>query len=277
MVQIPQPLVDSLMGLGLLESEAKIYTAIVLLRRAEVKDLIKFLSLSKPSIYVGMRSLEDRGMIMLMNRKPATYQALPPDIALNVLMTTHQYHKEKALQFIQNLENEFFQDNPPAHLWYTLDRENVELKIRDMLGDAKEKVICSTSGKYLDLIEGCAHRSLGFQIVIMSNGKTIQDRLERVFKHKAGIRTVRKSQVIDIIAAKTAGDRGDKKQSILDELNVLDVDNLFVLIIDDSECLVAPLSLSSNPRSVMVTKNKVMILNIKLMVRMLMATGGSIR
>jgi sugar-specific transcriptional regulator TrmB len=269
MEQIPQPLIDSLMELGLLESEAKIYTAIVLLRRAGVKDLIKFLSLSKPSIYAGIRSLEDRGIVMLMNQKPATYQALPPDVALDVLMRTHQYHKEKSLHLIQSLENEFYQGNPSASLWYTLESKNVEAKIRDMLGDAKEKVICCTSEKYLHLIESNALRTLSFKIVIMSNDKTNQQRLEHIFKNKASIHTVRKTQMINFFAAIGAGDQEDKKQSMLDQLNMMDIDNLFVLIIDDSECLAVPLSLPSNPRKVMVTKNKAMISNIKLLERML--------
>jgi sugar-specific transcriptional regulator TrmB len=269
MEQIPQPLIDSLMGLGLLESEAKIYTAIVLLRRAGVKDLIKFLSLSKPSIYAGMRSLEDRGIIMLIDQKPATYQALPPDVALDVLMRTHQYHKEKSLHLFESLENEFYQGNPSASLWYTLDSNNIEAKISDMLRDAKERVICCTSGKYLDLIESNARRTLSFNIVIMSSDKTIQQRLELVFKNKASIHTVRKSQMINFFAAIGAGDQEDKKESMLDELNMMDIDNLFVLMIDDSECLAVPLSLPSNPRKVIVTKNKAMILNIKLIERML--------
>lgn len=272
MMQIPQSIVDSFMELGLFESEAKIYTAIVLLRQAGVKDIRNSIGLSKPVIYTGLRSLEDRGMIMLTNQKPATYHAMPPPVALDVLMTTHQYHKEKALRLLENLENEFYQDNPPDSLWYTLDRENVEVKIKDMLQDAKEKVLCFTPGKYLDVLESNARRNLGFQIVVMSKDRAIQDRLERVFKVRTSIHTVRKSHIINFFAALNAGDREDKKQSLLEEMNMLDVDNSFILVVDDSECLAIPMSMSSSPRSVIATKNKTMIQNIKLMARMLMAS-----
>ena len=97
MLQIPRPLIDAFTGLGLLESEAKIYTAIVLLHKAEVKDILECLDLSKPSIYAGMRSLEGRGLIMLTNQKPSTYQALPPEIALDLIMTLHHSHKNMAV------------------------------------------------------------------------------------------------------------------------------------------------------------------------------------
>jgi len=272
MIQIPQSLVDSLMELGLFESEAKMYAAIVLLRRAGVKDLRKSLGLSKPVIYAGMRSLEDRGMIMLLNRKPTTYQAMPPAVALDILMTTHQYHKEKALQLIRNLENEFYQGNPPDTLWYTLDKEQVESKIMDMLEAAKEKVMCGTSGKYLDLLQDYARHSLSFHFVIMSKDKAIQNRLELVFKGKANIQTVKKSQLLNFLAAAYSDVRDDKKQSLLDELNMLDVDSMFVLIIDDIEGLLVPMSMSSSPRKAMVIRNKALIQNIKLMFRMLIAS-----
>ena len=51
MEKIPQELVKSLMDLGLLESEAKIYITLVMLNNSEVKKLIDFLGLSKPNTY----------------------------------------------------------------------------------------------------------------------------------------------------------------------------------------------------------------------------------
>ncbi len=269
MVQIPKQLIDALTGLGLLESEARIYTAIVLLGKAEIKDLLEFLSLTKPSIYAGTRSLEERGLIMLTNPKPATYQAIPPEVALDLIMAALRNHREKALYFLHDLENEYKKDNPSTPLWYTLESKSFESKIIEMLDNAREKIYCGTSGKYLDILEKKARTNLSFEIKILSNDNSIQKRLELVFKkNRADIRTIKKSQALNIIADMEAAGRPNKKQTMVEALNNLNFDNTFVLIIDDSECFYIP-PLPDEPLNAMVTKNKAMILNVKLMMRML--------
>lgn len=269
MLQIPRPLIDSFTGLGLLESEAKIYTAIVLLHKAEVKDLLENLDLSKPSIYAGMRSLEERGLIIRTNPKPSTYQAIPPEVALDLIMTLHENHKAKAIRLIHGLENEYKRDNTPASLWYTVDGKSFDSKIKDMLENAKERIYCSTSGKYLDLIESKARSDLNFQLIILSKDNRIQKRLELMFKkNKAEIRTIKKSQVLNVIASMETGGRQDKKQSIVEVLNIFDFDHAFVLIVDDHECFYIP-PIPDGSSYAMTTKNKAMILHIKLMMRTL--------
>ncbi len=47
-LEIPTKLVKSLMELGLLESEAKIYIALAMMENSEVKKLIDFLSYQNP-------------------------------------------------------------------------------------------------------------------------------------------------------------------------------------------------------------------------------------
>jgi len=58
MPKIPRDLVKSLMELGLLESEAKIYITLSMMNTADVKKLINFLGLSKPNTYESLRLLE---------------------------------------------------------------------------------------------------------------------------------------------------------------------------------------------------------------------------
>lgn len=274
MAQIPRPLIASLMGLGFLESEAKIYTAIVLLHRAEVKDLLDFLDLSKPSIYTGMRSLEERGLIMLTSSKPTTYQAIPPEIALDLIMAQQRNHKEKALHLIHSLEIEYARDYPQPALWSAIKSDGIPAKIKDMLEHAREKVYCGTAGKYLGLLEGKARSNLNFQIMVLSKDNTIQKRLELVFnKNRADIQTIKKSKVLNLIADMEAEDRPQRKESVVEALNALDFDHTFVLIVDDTECLYIP-PLPDGSLNAMTTMNRAMILNIKLMMRTMMTSGS---
>nr|WP_054858346.1 helix-turn-helix domain-containing protein [Methanobacterium formicicum] len=96
MNEIPQELIKSLMDLGLLESEAKIYITLAMMNNSEVKTLIEFLGLSKPNTYESLRLLEEKGLVSLINTRPMAYQALPPEIGLEVLLKTHIDAKDKA-------------------------------------------------------------------------------------------------------------------------------------------------------------------------------------
>ena len=104
MDHIPQDLVKSLMDLGLLESEAKIYVALVAMNNSEVKELIDFVGISKPNTYEGLRSLEEKGLINLINGKPITYQAVSPDIGLEILFDTHVKAKDHAKKLFATLD-----------------------------------------------------------------------------------------------------------------------------------------------------------------------------
>ena len=97
MVEIPHELIKSLTELGMLDSEAKLYAALVFLRSAEVRDLLEFLDVSKPSIYEGLRMLEKNGLIILTSPRPATYQAIEPKIALEIIIKRYMDAKKEAL------------------------------------------------------------------------------------------------------------------------------------------------------------------------------------
>ena len=168
MDKIPQKLVDTLMELGLLESEAKLYSALTLYPGAKIKDLQELLGLSRPTIYAGLRSLDKHGFVDLIRVKPVAYQVVPPELALDILTIIHRNSKEKALALFRSLENENTA-NTPSNMWVYINNDRFEDKIKEMLDSARESVFCLTSGKYLDLIEARAKSSLDFQLAIMSD------------------------------------------------------------------------------------------------------------
>jgi sugar-specific transcriptional regulator TrmB len=51
MESIPTALIKSLIDLGLSNYEARVYSTLVLYDNAEAKEIIDFLSISKPSVY----------------------------------------------------------------------------------------------------------------------------------------------------------------------------------------------------------------------------------
>jgi sugar-specific transcriptional regulator TrmB len=265
MGNIPQQLISSLMELGLLESEAKIYSALVLFHDAEVKELQEFLDISKPSIYDGLRILEDRGFIVLINPKPTTYQAIPPDIVLDMLTAAHLKAKDDALKQIRKLEKEKFADDSPPNLWYVFGSKSFEPKIKDMLENARESVYCITSDRYIDHIESIASSGLKLELVVISEDRSIQKRLERVFKKcKAHIRTINKSQIINTVAPYKVLFQQDKVSHMSEALSMFEFDNMFILIVDDTECIYIP-PLPDNKVNAIVTRNPAMTLTMKVM------------
>ena len=59
---IPPVLVRSLNTLGLTNDEARVYATLVLFDHAEAKEIVDYLSLSKPSVYKALGVLAERGL-----------------------------------------------------------------------------------------------------------------------------------------------------------------------------------------------------------------------
>ncbi len=264
MGHIPQQLIDSFKELGLLESEAKIYTALVMFHDAEVKELQELLDLSRPSIYDGLRTLEDRGFIVLVNEKPTTYQAIPPEIALDMLTAQHIKSKEHALRRIRDMKKENMVDTSPPNLLSIYSSKSIDSKIKDMVDNTRESIFCATSGQNLKHILRRAKSDISFDVVIISEDKNIQERIKGSFKKdKARIRTFTKEQIIKTSAPYKVGMRQDKIVEMNEALNMFDYDNVFILFTDDSECLYIP-PLHMEYLNAITTKNKAMILTLKL-------------
>ena len=71
MGSISASLVKSLGDLGLSTYEASVYAALVMFDNAEAKDIVEFLSISKPSVYEALDRLADMGLAVKRVTKPA--------------------------------------------------------------------------------------------------------------------------------------------------------------------------------------------------------------
>jgi len=144
-LHITYSLIQSLRALGLLESEARVYVALVLPHNAEVKELIDFLGLSKPGTYESLRSLEDKELIVLVNARPLTYQAVPPDIDLDIHIDAYEKAKDEAKERFSALDRHEILAGSSQPVWCVFNRKSIEHKIRDMLRNAKKSVFLIAS------------------------------------------------------------------------------------------------------------------------------------
>jgi HTH-type transcriptional regulator, sugar sensing transcriptional regulator len=262
-IQLPGQLIRSLSELGLLESEAKIYAALVLLGYAEVKDLLELLDVSKPRIYDGLRMLEEQGLIVQTSPRPAMYQAIAPHIALEVLMKKHEAAKNEVLEQFRALESRELIDKPVPPLCYLFGNKSFEFKIRDLLENARESICCQSSPKYLSYLEKAAGKSIKLQLVILSEDPGPQKRLERLFKKgHAEITTLNRAQLIGM-APESAKKDAHLRMAQADDL--MDLDNLFMIIVDDTELLIIP-PLKSDSLGAITSTNTGMVFMMKHMI-----------
>ena len=263
MIQLPSELLNSLIELGLLESEAKIYAALVLLQSAEVRDLLDCLDVSKPRIYDGLRVLKEKGLITLTSPRPATYQAVEPKIALDIILKKHEDASKEAVKQFEVLKKQEIATKPTSPLWFIFGGKSLEFKIKDMLKNAKESIYCQTSCKYIDYLEPISKKNIPMFIIVMVDNKDTNKKLERLsIKSNVKITIIEKNQMMNSVEmAKHKSEM--HKQSQNNIMDLWDLDNLFKLVVDDSELLTVP-PLKGDSLSAMTSTNKALVFNEKM-------------
>jgi len=255
MTELPIPLIKSLTSLGLLESEAKVYAALVILKSAGIKDLLEFLDVSKPRIYDGLKMLEENGLIVLTSPRPVTYQAISPNIALEMLVDRHNNAKNDAVKQFRDLDNQDIAGKSSTPLWFIFGNPSFEFKIRGMIANAKESIYCVTSEKNLSYIKMTLNRNIKTQLIIISNNKNIQNELGlRYDKSNTTITIIDKAEMKNLECTKDIVNDTE----FAEMANMMDIDNYFILVVDDSEALFIP-PLRSEPVNAISIENKMMV------------------
>jgi sugar-specific transcriptional regulator TrmB len=247
-------LIKSLKTLGLSEYEARIYSALVMHDHAEAKELVEFLGISKPSVYESLQSLEDMGLVVIANSKPATYKAVSPDMAIKLLMDVHEIAAMESLETLKALEKEKIDNTEADSLWSIYGKANIEYKVEEMLRNATKTVYCVMSGRYLPQVERLAGKGLSFDLIILSDEPGITKRVESTFKNDRlklailSLSSIKKSEWLE----------PDLLQMVAD----MNLDNLLELLVDDREFLSIPPI--GNTLSGLYTTNRSLITFMKL-------------
>ncbi len=169
MTTISSGLVESLKTLGLTEYEAKVYSALVLFDRAEVKQIYEYLDAPKPSVYQSLRSLTDKGLVQVVNAKPAIYRATPPKIAIKHLAEAHNKAEDTALLGLEELEKSRVESEYPDVLWTLYGRENIEHKMEELLGKAHSSLKLLFPMEYLPYLKMLRDRDVEAQLIVFGD------------------------------------------------------------------------------------------------------------
>nr|WP_319375908.1 helix-turn-helix domain-containing protein [uncultured Methanoregula sp.] len=256
MENIPAHLVKTLNDLGLSNNEALVYAALVLYDNAEAKEIIEFLSISKPSVYEALDRLADMGLAVKRVTKPARYSAISPVMAIDLLRDKVNRAADQALITLKQLESEKVRTDKEDALWTIYGDTNIEYKIRDMFGKAKSQIRCMIGERYLPFIENCRMGDVSFRLIVISDSPDLEKRLHTLFPGK-------KADLHVIPSEKFLSPPPFPPPEFEDAKKFMNFKNTLELIIDDEELLMIPPFLSGSV-SVLNTKNKGAILQIKM-------------
>jgi|SRR5271157_783368 len=185
MNSISSGLVESLKTLGLTEYEAKVYSALVLFDRAEVKQIYEYLDAPKPSVYQSLRSLTDKGLVQVVSSKPAIYRATPTKIAIKHMAEVHEKAEETALQELDKLEKSRMESDYPDVLWTLYGDENVEHKLEELLGKARKSVKAILPHDFLRYLEILRDKDIEVDMLVFDDISASQYGLKQAHVHNA--------------------------------------------------------------------------------------------
>jgi sugar-specific transcriptional regulator TrmB len=256
MESIPPDLVRSLNSLGLSNYEANVYAALVLYDNAEAKDIIEFLSISKPSVYEALDHLAEMGLAVKRISKPARYSAISPEMAIELLMDHHRKAADQALEALKKLEKEKIHTDKEDVLWTIYGDATIEYKIRDLFGKAKNQISCTIGERYLPFIESIKIKKVSLRLIVISDSPDLERKLHELFPGKhADVHVVSPEKFL--IPPPFAPPEFAEARKFMNFENTLE------LIVDDEELLIIPPFLSGSI-SVLNTKNKGAIYQMKL-------------
>ena len=257
MENIPSDLVKALNDLGLSNYEANVYAALVLYENAEAKEIIDFLSISKPSVYEALDHLAEMGLAVKRVSKPALYSAVSPEMAISLLMDKHRKAADLALAALKTLEKKKVKTATEDALWTIYGDANIEYKIRDLFGKAKRQITCMIGERFLPVVRQCKIRNIPLQLIVISDDPDLETQLRVSFPGKD-----RDIRVISTERFRTPPPFAPPGFEEIHKLTT--IENTLELNIDNEEILMIPPFISGSV-SVLNTRNKGAILQMKML------------
>ena len=137
--------VEELKDLGLTSYEAKAYVALAGLGPSEPKKIASDARIPYPSAYTALRTLESKGWVDQVVKKPVTYRAKRP-VNVKAMVSSRLDDTFKELQRIYRAE-----PTEEAELVYTLrGSDRVLGKIYEMLREARQSIVVVTPAMGLE-------------------------------------------------------------------------------------------------------------------------------
>ncbi|MEN6610738.1 MAG: helix-turn-helix domain-containing protein [Methanoregulaceae archaeon] len=259
MEPFPPILLGSLKKLGLSNNEARTYAALIMVTAAEVKELVDFLDISKPSIYESLEQLEEMGLAVKQNSRPVMYRPVPPETGIMNLLERQSKCGNVAIRELKKLEKRKVTIDRSDAVWTIFGNSNIEAKIKSMIRSARHSIECRIAERYLPFFKGVPVGKISLSLVVLSDNPLVEQELEKIFPGHSGdsVRVVS----IEQLKAGFAECHPDG----FPVPAVMNFENELNLIIDDTELLFI-LPMIEGQLTGLNTLNKGMILHTKMII-----------
>ena len=210
---LSEKLLKELMSFGLTGNEAKVYLALLQLKKASARAIARLSNIPRQEIYRVLPRLEKLGMIEVIIDKPTKFLAINPEEVLSELIKHQQellssqiselHEKKMALESeLKKVEGKSAGLTEPQPIRFALisGQRLINEKIQEMLQNAKSEVLWITPSMEIQraiiydrdrMLRKCAQRNVKIRIVTEINEKNLKevDKLSDFceIRHSAGV------------------------------------------------------------------------------------------
>ena len=197
LVPLSEKLIKELMSFGLSGNEAKVYLALLQLKKANARAIAKLSNIPRQEIYRVLPRLEKLGMIQVIIDKPTKFLAINPEEALSELIERQQklltsqiselHEKKTALESeLKKVEGKSAGLTEPEPIRFALisGQRLINQKIQEMLQNAKTEVLWITPSIAIRraiiydrdrMLRKCAQRNVKIRIVTEIDEKNLKE------------------------------------------------------------------------------------------------------
>jgi sugar-specific transcriptional regulator TrmB len=135
--------------LGFTAYEAKTYVTLLKHHPLTRYELSKLSGVPRSAIYNVIHKLEEIGAVSSVSAKPEKYIPLPPDKLFDLL--EHQFFNR--IKSAQDILQDFEMDMEPDHLWNILGYENLIIKCKELIRQAKNTLYLSIWKREFEMLK----------------------------------------------------------------------------------------------------------------------------
>jgi sugar-specific transcriptional regulator TrmB len=213
LVPLSEKLVKELMSFGLSGNEAKVYLALLQLKKASARAIARLSNIPRQETYRVLPRLEKLGMIEVIIDKPTKFFAINPEEVLSELIKHQQEVLSSQISELREkkttLESELkkvegksagLAEPEPIHFALISGQRLINEKIREMLQNAKSEVLWIAPNMEIRraiiydrdrMLRKCAQRNIKIRIVTEIDEKNLKevDKLSDFceIRHSAGV------------------------------------------------------------------------------------------
>jgi sugar-specific transcriptional regulator TrmB len=148
---LPQEDILTLIELGLTRLQAKVYLALIQCGTMKTKKIAEISEVARPDVYRTLSKLKNMGLVEQEIVKPVRFNAIPTDIALNILLENQKRNYDQLKIKVANLRSKYKKNNisftEESKFVFVPSKEALIRKLRKAVARSENSIDVATSFK----------------------------------------------------------------------------------------------------------------------------------